>query len=213
VRRNHHTYWSYAATYRKCIQMIYCIHFYWRVLKILQLIRFPMPVISEHCCHLKWYLRDSDFSADAGCSGRVLLVLRESYRTCKLLRQNGMRVWDFCGNYMTQPNAFLEKALGQGIIKPSYICPILEDNYFRIYYCCAHKNQLLCFYKTFGRFRAWQRDKITSSSVEIYEKVLRSDVSGSVSRFIPYYISKRNFFRISTFVEGNWLTPLRNYLQ
>ena len=81
---------------------------------------------------------------------------------------------------MAQPNAFREIALGKVIIKPSFICQISEDKYFRNYGCCAHKNQLLCFYKTFRRFRALQRDKIASLSVEIYENVLRSDVAVTV---------------------------------
>jgi hypothetical protein len=59
-----------------------------------------------------------------------------------------------------------------------------------------------------------ERDKIASFAVEIYETVLHSDaVAGTVSRFILYFISKRNFFRISTFVECNWPAPLRFYLQ
>ena len=49
--------------------------------------------------------------------------------------------------------------------------------------------------------------------MEIYETVLHSDVAGTVSLFILYFISKRNLFLISTFVECNWLAPLRFYLR
>ena len=49
--------------------------------------------------------------------------------------------------------------------------------------------------------------------MEIDETVLHSDIAGTVSLFILYFISKRKYFPISTFVECNWLAPLRFYLQ